>query len=424
MKWILLSDTNQSVPSVFQYHHICQNDNQTFCFYDENYLCLCQEDHYRAECFILDIEHDNCSKCFSGGKCLQGDLKDSNDFICFCPSCYEGHRCEFSMQAFSFTLDSLLVNYSKEVKIVYVSIVCLLFIIGLFNNICSFVTFKRPTPRKFGVGNYLLIVSCLNQIALFCLLFKFIEITIGIIDVGSCKAISYSLSAMTRSTYWLTSWITVDRLLMILFPTSSFVKNPRLSIGISVLTLIILFVMHVHEIIYYTIIEHVSTGLSICVTNFDTKLISNYNRISTLIHYLFPFFIQVICITLLIVLVARSRMKTAGHRMTFGEVLKKQFETQKELYVTPTIIILSGLPQTILTFSFACTQLNDLQRHALLCSYLLSYGPQVLGFILYVLPPTTYKKEFYSTFIGKKFLKWMLSKKTNKTTILKTKIKA
>jgi hypothetical protein len=108
-------------------------------------------------------------------------------------------------------------------------------------------------------------------------------------------------------------------------------------------------------------------------------------------------------------------MKTAGHRMTFGEVLKKQFETQKELYVTPTIIILSSLPETILTFSFACTQLNDLQRHTLLCCYLLSYGPQVLGFILYVLPSTTYKKEFYETFVGKKSSKLMLRKKTRKT---------
>jgi hypothetical protein len=424
MKQIFFSGIDHSVPSVFKYHHICRNDNQSFCFYDENYFCICQQDHYRAECFILDIEHDRCYECLSGGKCLQGDLlKDPNDFICLCPSCHQGHRCEFSMQAFGFTLDSLLVNYSKEVKIIYVSIVFLLFIIGLFNNFCSFVTFKRPTPRKFGVGNYLLIVSCLNQIALLCLLFKFIEITVGIIGIVSCKVVSYFFSIITRSTYWLTSWITVDRLLMILFPTSSFLKNPRLSIRISISTLIVLFAMHVHEIIHYTIIQHLSTASSICVTNFDTKLISNYNRISTLIHYLFPFFIQIICITLLIVLAARSRMKTAGQRITFGEVLKKQFETQKELYVTPTIIVLSALPQAILTFSFACTQLNDLQRHTLLCSYLLSYAPQVLGFILYVLPSTTYKKEFYETFIGKKSSKLMLNKKRNKTTIMKTKTK-
>ncbi len=109
--------------------------------------------------------------------------------------------------------------------------------------------------------------------------------------------------------------------------------------------------------------------------------------------------------------------------MTFGEVLKKQFETQKELYVTPAIIILSSLPETILTFSFACTELNDLQRHTLLCAYLLSYGPQVLGFILYVLPSTTYKKEFSETFIGKNSLIWMLGKKKSNTNIVKTKTK-
>jgi hypothetical protein len=116
-------------------------------------------------------------------------------------------------------------------------------------------------------------------------------------------------------------------------------------------------------------------------------------------------------------------MKTIGQKMTFGEVLKKQFESQKELYVTPTIIILSALPETILTFSFACTELNDFQRHTLLCSYFLSYFPQVLGFILYVLPSTSYKKEFDETFIGKKSLKWMLNKKKNKTNIIKTKTK-
>ena len=357
----------------------------------------------------------------SEGKCLQGDLKDSNDFICLCPFCHQGDRCEFSIQAFGFTLDSLLIDFSKKVKIIYVSLAFIVFIIGLLNNFCSFVTFKRSTPRKFGVGNYLLMVSCLNQMALLCLLFKFIQITFGIIDAGSCKAVSYFLSVMTRSTYWLTSWITLDRLLMILFPTSSSSKNPRLAIGIGVSTLLLLFAMHVHEMLYYTTIQHRSTRSLICITNFDTNLISTYNRISAVMHYLFPFIIQVICITLLIILVARSRVKTVGHSMSFGDVLKKQFVTQKELYVTPTIIILSALPQAILTFSFACTQLSDWQRHTLLVSYLISYAPQVLGFILYVLPSTSYKKEFYDTLIGKNSLKLVFSQKSSKTTTLKTK---
>jgi hypothetical protein len=119
----------------------------------------------------------------------------------------------------------------------------------------------------------------------------------------------------------------------------------------------------------------------------------------------------VISITVLIVLAARSRVKVAGKKMTFGQVLKKQFQTQKELYTTPTIIVLSALPQAILTFSFACTQMADWQRHTLLGSYLLSYAPQVLGFLLYVIPSTGYKKEFSETSLSQTLFKWMSDKK-------------
>ncbi|CAF1128026.1 unnamed protein product [Adineta ricciae] len=407
---LLPKELDQSIENVYKYHQICRHDIKPVCFYDEDYFCICQQDHYRAECFIRDIERDSCEKCLSGGKCLQGDLRNPNDFICLCPNCHQGHQCEFSMEAFGVTVESFLIDYSKQVKITYTSIVVFLFLIGLFNNFCSFITFKRSTPRKFTVGNYLLIITFLNQIALFCLFFKFIDITVGNINLRSCQIISYFLSVTTRSTYWLTTWIAIDRFLMLIFPTSSYFKNSRISIIFSVITLIILFVMHIHEIIYKTILTHFSTNSFVCVTNFETNLISTYNRISTLIHYLVPFSIQTICITILIVFAARSRAKVVGRQTTFTELLKKQFETQKELYVTPMIIVLSALPQTILTFYFACTQLNTWQQHLLLNSYLLSYVPQVLGFILYVLPSTNYKKEFFHTLIGKNS-KWIFSKK-------------
>jgi hypothetical protein len=318
------------------------------------------------------------------------------------------------MQAFGFTLDSLLVECSREMKIIYFSMVILIFIFGLFNNFCSFVTFKRPTPRKFGVGNYLLIITCLNKISLFCLFVKFIEINFRITNLGSCKIVSYLFSVFTRSTYWLTSWVTINRFFTSIFPMSTTLKNPVLSIGISVVSLLCLFGMHIHEIIYYTTVQHLSTDSFICVTNFDTDFIFTYNRVSTLIHYLVPFSIQIIAITLLIVFAARSRTKTTGGKITFHQVLIKQFQTQKELYVTPIIIILSALPQTILTFSLACTELTIWQRHTLIIAYLLSYTPQVLGFILYVLPSTTYKKEFSETSTAKNALSWIFNTKKTK----------
>ncbi|CAF2229873.1 unnamed protein product [Rotaria magnacalcarata] len=213
---LLHAAIDQSVPDVFKYHHICQNDGKRFCFHDENYLCICQPNHYRTECFGHNIQLDHCDNCLSGGKCVQGDRNHHNNFICLCSSCQQGLRCEFSLQPFSFTLD-LLLSGSKEA--------------------------------------------------------------------------------------------------------------------------------------------------------------------------------------------ARSRVKTTGARMTFGHVLKNQFQIQKELYITPIIIVLSSLPQTILTFSLACTSLAHWQRRTLLGAYLLSYAPQAFGFILYVLPSTVYKKEFVKTSIGKSYFK-------------------
>lgn len=379
--------------------------------------------HYRVNCFMFGSHLEHCGECLSRGKCLQGDPKNPNEFICVCPSCHKGHRCEFSFESFGFTIDSLLVNDSKKVKILYLSIVGLLFIIGLFNNFCSFITFQRSSPRKFGVGNYLFIITFLNQAALLCLLCKFIQITFGISNVRFCKAFSYLLSVFTRSIYWLTSCVTIDRFLLILFPTSLTLKNSRLAIGVSLTIFIIVSVMHVHEIIHYTMIRHFPTDSPVCVTNFNTNSLSIYNRISTLIHYLFPFSIQVISITLQIILAARSRVKTVGQKMTFYQVLKKQFQTQKELYIMPMIIILSTLPQTILTFSLACRELSEWQRHLLLIACLLSYAPQILGFILYVLPSTTYKKELSQTLLNKKVSQWMLRRNNNKNKVINAKVK-
>lgn len=348
---------------------------------------------------------------------MKGDLKDPNDFICLCPHCYQGRFCEFSLQAFGFTLDSLLVSSSTVVQAAYTALVCLLFVIGFFNNICSFVTFKRQRPRKLGIGNYLFIVTILNKGALLCLVFKFVHIlagSSGIINDRSCKSVSYLLSVITRATYWLTSWITVDRIFIIMFPISPTLAKSRFAIFLSIVTIFVLFIMHIHEILFYTTIRRTEFSALLCITNYNQQAVGTYNRVSTLFHYFVPFFIQVISITLLIILAARSRTKVSGEKTTFGKVLKKLFRAHMELYVTPVIIILSALPQAILSFSFACTHLDKWKRHTLLIAYLLSYGPQMLGFILFVLPSTEYKKEFGKTLLAKRLFKWMFNLKTGK----------
>lgn len=396
--------------AVIKYHHICRNDKNRICFYDFNYFCLCQPDSKRVNCFGHNTLIDICNLCLSGGKCIKGDLKNPKDFTCLCRPCHQGRLCEINLKSFGFTIDSLLTLETTWIQSIYVGLVFVLFSMGLFTNFCSLVTFKRSQPRTFGVGNYLLTVTIANQCSLLFLWLKFIHImlgSVGLISDVSCKVGSYLLSALARSTYWLNSWIAIDRFLIVLFPTLTLVRNPRISIYSSIGTLLLIFLMHVHEIIVYQTIDDPDSSAVLCISNYVDNVMIIYNRVTTLIHHLLPFCIQMISISLIIMLAARSRARTIKGKATFGEELKKQFSRQKELYVIPTIIILSALPHTILSFSLACTQLNGWKRHTLLLALLSTYVPQMLGFILYVLPSSTYKQEFSKTSIGQKCSKWI-----------------
>ena len=389
-----------------------------------NYLCICDIDHYRAECFGYNRSIDQCSSCLSNGYCLKGELNQKSDFVCLCPRCHYGLMCQYSNELMSFTLDSLIVkdiqNHRQISTGFYISIVLLIFLFGLFNNLNSFLTFLRPKPRKMGVGNYLLIISIVDQCSLLLLFFKVIHIILGSngtlfsltnLNLYSCKIISYLLSVLTRITYWLTSLISIERLCLVLFPTSLTLKNPRRAIGFIIIVILLVSGMHIHELMYYTTIvdlSYPSANVTVCVSNYVQSFVSTYNHVNVLVHYLIPFLIQIISITILIIQIAFSRVRAGGgsNQQTFVIVFKRQLKEQKEQYVTPMIIILSSLPQIIVSFSYACSELKQSwQRYTLLTTYFLSYLPQMLGFILYVLPSTTYSQEFHQTAMGKRFVR-------------------
>jgi hypothetical protein len=173
--------------SVFKYHSLCRNNTNLFCFLDDSYLCICGKNNYRAECFGYDHHLDQCSYCLSSGRCLKGDPLQANDFICMCPSCNSGRFCQFSSEALSFSLDSLIAENRRTIQLLYLTLTTVMFFVGAMTNYASFITFKRPTLRKFGVCNYLFILSLINQCSLLSLLLKIIYIPIGSSSDISCK---------------------------------------------------------------------------------------------------------------------------------------------------------------------------------------------------------------------------------------------
>ncbi|CAF1497712.1 unnamed protein product [Adineta ricciae] len=247
----VMIDNTSRIPAIFEYHRLCRESIDLLCFHDHNYLRICQCDHRRVDCFGHSLASDQCSACLSGGHYIRGNLHKSKDFVCLCSHCHEGRLCESSMNALGFTIDSLIISDNLAHQSTYVCLASLSFSIGLFNNLCSFVTFK------------LLIVPILNQCVLLSLLLQFIHMLIRSLDdvvsmpslrVLSCKTLSYLLSIFTRATYWLTSWVALDRLYVAIFPKMLPSRNPRISIWYSEATLVILASMHTHGTLHYTFV--------------------------------------------------------------------------------------------------------------------------------------------------------------------------
>ena len=90
-----------------RYHHMCITNRTRLCFRDDQYLCICVDNHTRVECFNYDDQLDRYELCRANGRCLQGDSGQSNDFVCLCPACHSGRQCQFNTKSFSFTLDQL-----------------------------------------------------------------------------------------------------------------------------------------------------------------------------------------------------------------------------------------------------------------------------------------------------------------------------
>ena len=151
-----------------------------------------------------------------------------------------------------------------------------------------------------------LFISIVDQCSLLLLFFKVIHIILGSngtlfsytnLYLYSCKTISYLLSVLTRITYWLTNFISIERLCLVLFPTSVTLKNPHRAIGLIIIVILFVSGIHIHELMYYITIfdlSYLSMNVTVCVTDYAQSFVSTYSHVNVLVHYFIPFLIQII----------------------------------------------------------------------------------------------------------------------------------
>ena len=317
--------------SIIRYHQVCRTYPNLLCFIDDIYLCICEEDHSRAECFNYDHSKDTCDRCLANGRCVKE--QNEHDFHCVCPACHEGLFCHFNLESASITLDQLfsfnLLSSSSLIRhATYYSLIAVppvVFLIGLLNNLCCIVTFRRPRCLLNGVGHYLYAMSVCNQLTLAFLTLRLIHLAVNIstpyisvtLDGVLCKVSNYLLTASTRLIYWLSSLVAVERVYVASFINGQWLNKPRIARRIIALTVVSILGANAYQLlITHSHVDRDDENNAMCTVTFPSDS-SNWLRPRgpvTAIGSVGPFAINLICTMAIICLVTQKKINATGGR--------------------------------------------------------------------------------------------------------------
>jgi hypothetical protein len=306
--------------SPIRYHHLCLTDPSRLCFRDDVYLCVCGENHSRVECFTYDDQLDECSNCRANGRCLRGDPRLANDFVCLCPECYSGRQCQFTTKSFSFTLDQLfssdLLSVDRRRTMSLLIFFPLLgFFLAIPSNLFSFFTLRRRSCLRQGVGHYLLAMSVTNQLSLALLAARLIYLSVivaisrsssPLIDDLFCKLLDYLLTCLTRLSPWFSSFVALERGYSVVLFNRHWFKQPHIARSLMLFTILVVLLSASYELVFIKSFTSTENGKStMCVIEYplnDRSMWVSIHQVISVLHFLFPLLINV-CSTLTIMLI-------------------------------------------------------------------------------------------------------------------------
>ena len=309
-----ISDRNrckklENVSSPIEFHRFCSNESEILCFRSDFYLCICSESRHHAECFRYNENSDRCSFCLAGGRCLRGDSTRPDDFICLCPSCHSGRRCQFNSNSFAFTLDQLLhLDLISDENFVVTSIllvfVLLTFLLGLLNNVFCFLTFKRRVCLRHGVAHYLLFLSPINQLNLGLFVLRLCHLiwisktqnSNFILNEIFCRSLNFLFISTNRLVYWFSSLIAIERIYITLVFNGRWFKNLRNPRRLIFVTISMVFLSNFYQIFFFKFFNDFDRkGSSICIfeyPHFQRNFWAKFHLFVTIVHWLIPFLIN------------------------------------------------------------------------------------------------------------------------------------
>ena len=396
-----------------KYLHLpCQRNVDLPCFVDENYLCLCTEDH-QSNCLKFDRSKKlSCSSrdsCSNQGRCFQDHPQCPSSIICVCQECFFGDHCQFYGKGFGLTLDQILA-YEIQPNVFFFEqnfavqlaggMTMLMFSIGLINGICSILTFQNQISQEVGCGMYLLASSMTSLIIVILFALKFWFLLFSYSDwfaqqfvlYTNCLLIEPLLKILLYTDNWFNGCIAIERGFAV-FKGIYFNKNQSKFMAKWVITIVISVnvVLFLPQWLNMHLFNDEKERRIWCVILYSSKL-DIYNSSLIIMHFFTPFLLNFSSAIFIIIETARQRVATQTKQF-YSKEFRKKFKQHKHLLLSPILVMLLSLPRLILTFQLDCHKSSE-HFWLYLFAYFVSFIPAVLVFVIFVLPSVVFKKAF------------------------------
>jgi hypothetical protein len=395
------------------YHKPCQMDHKLHCFYDERYMCLCDEDH-RANCLTFDHNktykcQDDYGDCENGAQCFLDGEDCPLSSACLCLDCYYGSKCQFSTYGLGLSLDAILgyhikpnVQVSDQSTYVKVSIglTTIIFIVGTISSLLSILTFQTKQPRVVGCGVYLLAASTSSLLSIWIFTCKFLFLLLSQMALVTnrsflqfqCVFVDFLLQVFLSFEDWLIACVAFERATAVI-QNVRFNKSKSQQVAKKICFILLLFAIctSLHDPFHRRLLDDEEEQRTWCIVRYSTTF-QRFNSFIRTFHFLVPFSINLISALIIITVTARSR--TAIHRqISFKQHLVKQLLERKHLFVSPIVLTILALPRLIIAVLSSCmTSARD--PNLFLIGYFTSIIPPLLIFVVFVLTSEIYKKAF------------------------------
>jgi hypothetical protein len=200
------------------------------------------------------------------------------------------------------------------------------------------------------------------------------------------------LKLLLNTDNWLNACVAVERALTV-FKGVSFQKktSQKMAKWIIICVILINIILVIPQILNLNLFYDEKEERTWCVI-FYSELLNTYISFIRFFHFFSPFLINLFSALFIIIGTAHQRVLSQT-KYRFTNHFKTKLKQHKHLLISPVILLILSLPRLIISFTLNC---NKSSQHFWLnlFGYFISFMPQILIFIVFVLPSPTYKKEF------------------------------